>query len=247
MDEDKFVEYCRSVAQEFLGRVDRMQVFVKHNLTVGNARETILRDFLATHTPEPFRVGQGFMCDPTEEDRVSRQCDILVYNGAKYPLVYEDGAVKVVWPDSVVMTIEVKTRINKKEIEGALKNIKSVKSTAERHDDKSPVKAMVFAFKSSIKTPRLKKHLCEFLPPKPEYRPDALLVFEKGWIVEHKSSRKQYCIWESREDDGSALLTHLLLDLFDATSSWLNGRSSPASLLSELRGQRFQKIDEFCP
>lgn len=245
-DGRKFVEYCRTVAQEFLGRVDRMQVFVKHNLTVGNARETILRDFLAMHTPEPYRVGQGFICDPLEEDKVSRQCDILVYNAAGYPLVYEDGAVKVVWPGSVVMTMEVKTSIDKKQIRRALKTVESVKSTAAREHRRQPVKAMIFAFSSFKNTGTLMEYLGNLLPPRPDQRPDALYDFEQGWVVEHKGSRRTYCLRKTREGDGSALLTHLLLHFFSATSSSLNTHFGVPELLRQLRGQHFKTMEELC-
>ncbi len=110
-----------TIAKEFQSRINRMQVFVRHNLSSGNANETILRQFLATHAQGNIDVGQGFICDPTHEDRISKQCDILVYNQNDYPIIYSDGAVKIVWPESVRMVIEVKTNFGKRKSRQPLK------------------------------------------------------------------------------------------------------------------------------
>lgn len=120
---DNFFEYCVSVAKEFQSRMSRMRVFVQHNLSTGTANEVILREFLSKHASGNFEVSQGFICDPSEKKSVSRQCDILVYNKNRYPVVYADGPIKVVWPESVAMVIEVKTTLLKKDIESALENV----------------------------------------------------------------------------------------------------------------------------
>jgi hypothetical protein len=62
---DKFFEYCVSVAKEFQSRMNRMRVFVRHNLSSGTANEILLRDFLAKHASGNFSVSQGFICDPS--------------------------------------------------------------------------------------------------------------------------------------------------------------------------------------
>jgi hypothetical protein len=94
--------------------MSRMRVFVQHNLSTGTANEVILREFLSKHAPGNFDVSQGFICDPSEKKWVSKQCDILVYNKNHYPVVYAEGSVKVVWPKSVAMVIEVKTILEKR-------------------------------------------------------------------------------------------------------------------------------------
>jgi hypothetical protein len=60
---DTFFEYCMGVAQEFEARLNRIRVFVKHNLTSGTANEIILRDFLAAplkKRKEKDRIGQFY-------------------------------------------------------------------------------------------------------------------------------------------------------------------------------------------
>ncbi len=174
---DKFIDYCLGVAQEFQARVSRMQVFVKHNLSSGNANEIILREFLSAHAAGNYHVGQGFICIPSEDNKVSRQCDILIYNQNDFPLVYSDGPIKVVWPQSAGMVIEVKTNLVKNEIPTALENIKSAKELNHR------VVGVVFAF-NSPKLSTVIKHLQAYHgSPSDDCLPDAILLLDKGVII----------------------------------------------------------------
>jgi hypothetical protein len=86
-----------------------------------------LREFLSKHAPGNFDVSQGFICDPSDKKWVSKQCDILVYNKNHYPVVYAEDSIKVVWPKSVAMVIEVKTSLEKKDVTEAIENIRSAK------------------------------------------------------------------------------------------------------------------------
>ena len=77
---ERMLQYCSGIADEFAARMNRVRNYVtKHNLTSGTANETILRNFLTKLSSGRYRIGQGFICDPTTPDAVSRQCDILVY------------------------------------------------------------------------------------------------------------------------------------------------------------------------
>jgi hypothetical protein len=174
---DKIVEYCLSIAKEFQSRMTRMQVFVRHNLTSGTANETMLREFLARHAPGYVNVGQGFICDPTEGNQVSKQCDILIYDQIHYPVVYSDGSIKVIWPRSARMVIEVKTNFNKSDITTSIENIASARQF------NSQLTGIIFAFRSpGLKT--VIKHLQNYphyIPP--EHRPLAFLLLDKGIII----------------------------------------------------------------
>lgn len=139
---DKIIEYCLGVSREFKARLNRMRVFVKHNLSSGNANEIILREFLSSHAPGNYHVGQGFICTFSETYEASKQCDILVYNQNDYPLIHSDGPIKIVWPQSARMVIEVKTNFGKNDIKTALENIELMKKLNER------ITGIIFAFNS---------------------------------------------------------------------------------------------------
>lgn len=225
MDErgiDNILKYCLSIAQEFQARMNRMRTFVKHNLSSGTANEIILREFLATHSSGDYQVGQGFICNPVEADKVSKQCDILIFDQNRYPIVYSDGPIKVVWPEAVRMVIEVKTNFNKDDIETALENIQSAKSIYPH------LYGVVFAFQSPSNLETVLEHLANY-PTRitSDNGPTAILLLDKGIIIHSWG-------WERRRDfekspetphdtfavrvgkDNSVVVAFLLLLFYDA-------------------------------
>jgi hypothetical protein len=174
---DKMIQYSMSVAEEFQSRLRRMQAFVQHPLTSGIANEDILREFLARHAPGDFCVGQGFICDPSTDEPASKQCDILIYNQNRFPIVYANEPIKIVWPKSVRMVIEVKTNFKPRDISMALENIESAKKLY------SHLSGLIFAYESpSIST--VVKNL-EAYPRhiNREHLPNAILILDKDIII----------------------------------------------------------------
>lgn len=220
---EKMLEYCMSVAQEFQARMNRLRVFVKHNLSSGNANEIILREFLASHASGNFKVEQGFLCDPTEQNKVSKQCDILVHNQSKYPIIYSDGPIKVVWPESAKMVIEVKTNFKKDDIKTGLENIQSAKQVHRR------LHGVIFAFRSP-KLDTVVRNLEEFPRPIfPKEGPTAILLLDKGVIIHTWgwSRRKDieslpetdpnaYAVMAGKNNNNAVVIAFLLLLFFEA-------------------------------
>lgn len=240
---DKLVEYCVGIAQEFQARLNRIQVFVKHNLTSGSANEDILRDFLTRHTPNAFQVGQGFICNPLQENSVSRQCDILVYDQNRHPAVYDDGPIKIVWPDSVRMVIESKTQFKKRDIKTAIKNIASAKEIERIEENLVDFNGFIFAF-HSVRLETVKKHLerCLTLFPK-KNRPDAILLFDKGIIIRRSPEANHYSIEKAIDDShkGAIILTFLLLHFFDVV--WRPAGVGLAEVLRQLQIKYTENMD----
>lgn len=203
------IQYCVSIAQEFHARHNRIRAFVKHNLSSGTANEAILRQFLLEHAPKNFDVGEGFICDPTQENKVSRQCDILVYDQGTYPLVYSDGPVKIAWVEATRMVIESKTQFCKNDIKSALENIESVRQMDDR------IIGAIFAFQS-ISLEKVCEHLREFLP-KIAYNcnPMSILLLDKGVVI-CRTAASEYKIYKSKDekDGGTIVIVYLLLSFF---------------------------------
>ena len=215
IDTDNLIEYGRGIAREFRARRNRIRHFVtEHNLTSGTANEIILRDLLAGLSPRRYKVGQGFMCNPTQPNQVSKQCDILVYDQIDYPLVHFEGEVKVVWPESVRMVIEVKTHLNEERLENAIKNIRKVKQL------RPLIMGLIFAFSSSrAKTiiENLRRYPKDF-PMK--YAPEVILLLDEKTILlsPRRTGKKSTYIVRRASDDG-ILVTYLLLRFLDEVSS----------------------------
>ncbi len=224
---DKIFEYCVSIAKEFQSRVNRMRAFVQHNLTSGTANEVILRDFLAKHASGNFGVSQGFICDPTYENAVSRQCDILVYYKNSFPLVYSDAGIDVVWPPAAVMVIEVKTTLGKKDLAAAIENLISTKRLNDG------IESIVFAF-NSPSLPTVMRNLRECSSSfSIDQLPTAILLLDKGIIIHrwgwarerlangpspysNENLRRPYSLRIARRDGGAVVVAFLLLIFLQA-------------------------------
>jgi hypothetical protein len=220
----RFFDYSLSIAREFEARLNRLRVFVPHNQSSGNANEAILRDFLSSHAPTSFEVGQGFICDPAA-GKVSRQCDILLHDRARFPLVYSDGPIRVVWPMAARMIIEVKTNFEKGDIETALLNIQSALSF-----DVYWTKGFVFAF-TSASLATVAEHLqnlgAELGLGQKEW-PTAIFLLDQG-VIFHRwgwalqadppegilSGRGAYAIRRATTEKGAVVVACLLLFFFE--------------------------------
>lgn len=193
----------------------------------------ILREFLSKHAPGKFHVSQGFICDPSDQRWVSKQCDILVHDKNHYPVVYADGSIKVVWPRSVAMVIEVKTTLTKKDIGSALENIISAKRL------NGSIVGLIFAFQSpSLAT--VIKHLEAYPDHIPlNLSPTAILLLDKGVIIDswgwardrkpdmNKPEQwKNYAIRSGKKDRGAVVMAFLLLLFFQVVQLGSNEADS---------------------
>jgi hypothetical protein len=103
--------YFESISLELKALKDRVRNLIgtnHHNLTDGEWKETILRAILKRHLPSNVEVGSGFVVKPNSS---SKQIDILIYDTSK-PVLYRDGDLVIITPDSVKGIIEVKTKIS---------------------------------------------------------------------------------------------------------------------------------------
>lgn len=225
---ERMLEYCSGIAKEFEARLNRVRAYVpNHKPSAGATNESILRGFLAQHTTAQYAVGQGFICDPSEPDTASKQCDILVYDQHRYPLVYSDGEIKVVFPQSTSMLIEVKTGLSKKDLWGALENIRTAKQMNHL------LNGVIFAFES----PRVEtviRNLQDYSTTIPlRHAPIAILLLRRGAIIhrwpgtELGGGENPYTACISKTGASGAVIAFLLLLFFDVL---LNGVWGGASI-----------------
>jgi hypothetical protein len=80
-------EYRAALSHKLSASNTVATMLIKHNASVGAAREQILRDELAMRTPEPYRVSSGLISQFEPKECTSKQLDVLVYNaGVSQPL-----------------------------------------------------------------------------------------------------------------------------------------------------------------
>jgi hypothetical protein len=91
----------------------------------GSESETILRDFLNAHIPQRFRADTGFILD--FEGNISSQIDCVIFDALNTP-IYRKGPNSCVFPiDNVAVAIEIKSNLNKRQLQDAANKISSVK------------------------------------------------------------------------------------------------------------------------
>jgi hypothetical protein len=230
-DVRNFLGYCSSLAQEFQSRRNRVRHFVKHNLTSGTANEAILRDFLSSISAGVFAVGEGFICNPLEGTS-SRQCDILVHD-TRFPRVFSESGVTIVWPESVLSVIEVKTSMTSTDaLRSAVQNIISAKEAGASH-----MMGLIFSF-NSLDAETAYGVLSDY--PCDRMRPVAVILFDQGTIIQQAGAydltgygggSAAYEFHKCIGDDPSGMaLTYLLLFFVGVQLKWAPGFSSKQNL-----------------
>ena len=113
-----------------------------HFPSLGRYKERLLADTIRKYLPANVEVGTGFVLFPhSDRDPLvapelydplnssafscSRQCDIIIFDSARYPVVFRDGDFVVVRPEAVRAVVEVK---------GALSGVGLKESLKAFHD-----------------------------------------------------------------------------------------------------------------
>ena len=123
-------KYLDLIKEEFFAKIERVKLFTNHAPSIGFGNEEILRNFLKTHIPERFAVGTGFVY--LDNNNVSKQCDLLIYDQVNYAPFFKEGDFIIIHPEAVAAVIEVKTTLSQEEIYASIENIKSVKEVAKK-------------------------------------------------------------------------------------------------------------------
>lgn len=102
------INYYKYIGDDICSSKNRIRFLMNdpHYLTDGELKESVLRHVIRRYTPEHIKIARGFIHNG---EICSNQVDILVYD-SKYPVLFKEGDLVFVTPDSVRAVIEVKTR-----------------------------------------------------------------------------------------------------------------------------------------
>lgn len=140
-------QHFRSLGDELRALRNRVRTYIRdrHYLTDGEWKETIVRQVLKRHLPPKLAVVSGFV---VTRDCVSSQIDILVYD-TDFPVLFRDGDLAFVTPDSVRAIVEVKTNVNRGEFEQAIEKLAKNCTMIRKHRG-GKVLAGLFSFDSGL-------------------------------------------------------------------------------------------------
>lgn len=137
-----FEKYFGNIDEEFNLLNKRLKELIKHPTALGTENESILREFLKNHIPGHYSIGHGFVFK--NEDEISKQCDVIIYDSNFFPPIFKRGDFVIVLPESVMTVIEVKEKLSKgKNLTLAIDNIKSVRKLNDR------ISGLIFAYTGS--------------------------------------------------------------------------------------------------
>lgn len=149
--------YFKSLSTELDALKNRVRYLIgtKHLPTDGEWKESILRTILRRHLPSTVEVGRGFVVKPNSP---SKQIDVLIYDTSK-PLLYQDGDLVMITPDSVKGIIEVKTKLDKiSDLEKFTKklagNLEFIYNDCCYENSRNNIFAGLFSYDSTLKETR---------------------------------------------------------------------------------------------
>ncbi len=127
-------EYLREISKEMSSQHERIhRDFTSHNLSAGQNREGILADFLSKHPPSAFGVDTGLI---TSHNGVfSNEADLVIYDEIWNTCLHSEMSKKIFLVESVYSLIEVKTQLNPRDIQDAVKKCRKFKTLLREFGD----------------------------------------------------------------------------------------------------------------
>lgn len=215
------LKIMNSIAKKMLIDFEEITSEIKHRGEKGSAREDIFMNYMRQFIPKKFGFTKGEIF-ASSSDR-SRQVDCIIYDEGNTPIFINQNSTKVIPIESVYISIEVKSVLNKKSLQECVTNIQSVRmlKKSSNSPNYSNVHGFVFAFTSnSLDTiiTHLKKANEKI---RPEERISAICVLDKGLIVNVDKdnmqnitvnpSKNTFPISAQNAKDNNLLLFYLLL------------------------------------
>jgi hypothetical protein len=164
-----------------------------HSGEKGGETEEKVREFLNGHIPKRFHATAGFVIDV--DSQMSDHQDVIIYDAQSSPVYRYEGNNQIVPADAVAVIIEVKSVLNKAQLENAYEKIEEVKRLKKRPisdmDQKATASSLtttgtlgiILGFGTDIELDKLAEHCLEFNEKyESTHRPDLIVVLDVGVI-----------------------------------------------------------------
>lgn len=198
------------VSNQMSSELAKSRKSLNHSGMKGDSAEATFRDFLIKYLPNSLDVSTGILVDA--EGQSSKQLDVIISDTAKTPIFYENNGKRVIPVECAYSVFEVKTKLNKKELENTFENIRSVRKLKKTaYVPKSPIKYFhnlygkkwdiwpvnyfLFAYESTDPKKLLKQveSMYEKQDLPAHSRIDLICILNKGLIC-NSTSDGEYCV-----------------------------------------------------
>lgn len=179
----------QGIAEKMLVDFNEIHSQIVHKGERGGQREEVLRGFLEKYLPQKYSIGTGHIID--QYGKISRQCDVVIYDAFNCPLLLVEKGYQLFPVESVYGVVEVKSSLDANSIKESAKNIQSVKQLRHVGSTRGPVAGGVFAYTTAyITEPKIElvantlRQVNNSIPY--DKRVDLLCILTDGILMDHK-------------------------------------------------------------
>lgn len=123
---EEIKKFLSSFGDELESKVNRLDNIIgrDHWLSVGNYKESLLRNFLRSILPKRFEISTGFILSKNYQNKLlkSKQIDIIIWDSTNYSAIFRDGEFVIIPPEACKAVIEVKGKLTLSGIETTIKS-----------------------------------------------------------------------------------------------------------------------------
>lgn len=228
-------EIFDEVSNQMSSELKLSRTSLNHPTMKGDVAETIFRSFLRKYLPNNLDISTGILVDT--EGNSSKQLDVIISDTAKTPIFFENSNHRIIPIECAYAVMEVKTKLNKNELEKSFKNMKSIRKLKKTayfcqpgpieysHNmygkkwDIWPVNYYLFAYESINIETLIKMvestHNEQKLPP--HSRIDSICILNEGVICNSNVNNELYALPDLKSElvytknDNSLLLFYTLI------------------------------------
>ncbi len=120
----KFIDALRNASKRIVSELQDSNLF-DHKGERGRFREFMIQKLLRPHLPNSCEIGTGLVFD--SQGISSRQMDIVLYDNLFGNVLFRDGDTSLFPCENVYGALEVKSRLDTKQLEEAIENSYSLK------------------------------------------------------------------------------------------------------------------------
>lgn len=133
------IGYFRSLADELLSQSSRVRQLIgdSHWGHDGRHKEVLLQNLVRRHCPSTVLVSTGFVVSPNDSAIRSTEQDLLVIDVSAESPLFHQGDFVVVFPQTVIAAISIKTTMTDKTVKSVVDGLASVRETA-RYSNREP-------------------------------------------------------------------------------------------------------------
>lgn len=133
----KFIEDFKGASRELF--YDKANEKLIHPGEFGTFREKVVMEFLRSFLPKEYEQGTGFIVNNNNE--VSTQCDIVIYNSNYTPLFSDHVNARFFTIETCAAIVEVKSVLNKEDLKKALIKLSEIKKLRSNISQPSLIKS----------------------------------------------------------------------------------------------------------